>query len=204
MPEGRCLGHWEILTPDGVLTDRLGIAAHPDFGLYVYRSDRMFLSVRCGPMGMNGRGPHAHNDQLSVELAIDGEDWISDPGSYLYTPLPEVRNAYRSVTAHFAPRLDEREPGNLNFGLFHLGDEAKAECDEFSEACFLGHHHGFGAPVYRHIRFTDTSICIIDILKDGEAHERPPAVLLDNRLAVLEALQPKIPFSPGYGTRRQG
>jgi hypothetical protein len=204
LPDGRCLGNWEILMPDQVLAEQLNTAAFSEFGLYVYRSSRMSPSVRCGPIGTNGRGPHAHNDQLSVELVIDGEDWVNNLGSFPYTPLPKARNAYRSVMALFAPRLDEQEPGILNIGLFYLEDEAKAECDEFSETCFLGHHHGFGAPVYRHIRFTDTSIHIIDILKDGKVYERPPAVLLENRQAVLVALQPKIPFSPGYGICRHG
>ena len=66
--------------------------AYPDFGVFGYRSDRVYLVVRCGPVGQHGVGGHAHNDQLAIELSVDGEPWIQDPGTYLYTPIPELRN----------------------------------------------------------------------------------------------------------------
>ncbi|RKZ84103.1 MAG: heparinase, partial [Candidatus Parabeggiatoa sp. nov. 1] len=56
--------------------------AYPDFGLYLYRDERVYLAIRCGSNGQNGNGGHAHNDQLSFELAIDGITLISDPGTY--------------------------------------------------------------------------------------------------------------------------
>ena len=59
-----------------------------------------FVAVR---VAENGLGGHAHNDQLCLELNLDGEDLIVDPGSYIYTAIPSIRNQYRSVTAHFVP-----------------------------------------------------------------------------------------------------
>jgi hypothetical protein len=200
-PPGRCLGHWRILAPGKPLATGLRIAAFPDFGLYVYRSERLFLTVRCGSIGMNGRGPHAHNDQLAVELAIDGEDWIRDPGSYLYTPLPDVRNAYRSAMAHFAPRLGDREPGALDLGLFYLGDQARAQCDSFTAEGFLGHHHGFGIPVYRRLRIDGEAVEILDVLSDGTPGATTAPAVLEGRQAVCRSLQPAIAYSPGYGIR---
>src|SRR5690606_39806355 len=64
-----------------------------------------------------GNGGHAHNDQLSITLVVDAVPWIADPGSYLYTPFPEIRNRYRSVVAHFAPRPVHGEPASLDEGL---------------------------------------------------------------------------------------
>jgi hypothetical protein len=95
----------------GSLRARLRTIAYPDFGLFIFRSDRLFMSIRCGPVGQDGVGGHAHNDQLSVELWVDGDPWIRDPGTYVYTPLPDQRNAYRSAQAHFVPMDHLKGPG---------------------------------------------------------------------------------------------
>jgi hypothetical protein len=87
----------------GNLSKDITFRAYPDFGLFLYTSPLLYLALRCWP----GRKPfltgHMHNDQLSMELVIDGKEIITDPGTYLYTPLPEIRNAYRSRVAHVTP-----------------------------------------------------------------------------------------------------
>jgi hypothetical protein len=168
-------------------------AAFPEFGLYVLRAGTSYLCVRCGPIGNHGLGAHAHNDALSIELVCGGRDVVRDPGSYLYTPLPAERDRYRSVRAHFAPRIAGREPGSLALGLFRLGDEAQARCLYFGEDGFLGTHTGYGAPVHRLIAFTDTMLVIEDF-SEGDALEPVDAVDADHPFAPL-------PFSPKYGVR---
>lgn len=74
--------------------------AYPDGGIYVIRSKRLHLVVSAGPVGQNGNGGHGHNDKLSFELTVDGDELFLDPGTYLYTALPEERNRFRSVHAH--------------------------------------------------------------------------------------------------------
>jgi len=197
LPFGTCFADIDIQLPGAEITANLRLAAFVDFGLYLFKSNRLFLALRCGSIGLNGRGAHAHNDQLTLELTVDGEDWISDPGSYLYTALAERRNQYRSVNAHFAPKPLDQEPGNLGLGLFWLGDEAQAHCDSFSQEGFLGHHHGFGTPVFRHVAVFANNIRIRDVI-DAPATPTEPLVL-SGREAVRSALQPAIPFSPGYG-----
>ncbi len=200
LPTGRCLTNIEIRVPGSSLRSGLRLIAYKDFGLFIIRSERLYLAVRCGPIGLNGRGAHAHNDQLAVELTLDGEDWISDPGSYLYTAAPAQRDSYRSVKAHFAPQLDGREPGNLNLGMFYLGDEAKARCDAFTQDGFLGHHYGFGTATYRQVRLTENAIHVTDVLADGSEAGLPLRVL-NGRQETVRALQPALVFSPGYGIR---
>jgi hypothetical protein len=172
--------------------DELRRVGYPDFGLYIYRSARVFLSIRCGPVGQGGRGGHAHNDQVAVELQVDGRDEAADPGTYLYSPLPAQRNAYRSVRAHAAPRaLDAGEPGGLGAGLVRLEDRAEARCIYFGGEGFVGSHYGFGAAVYRVIDLThDAGIRIVDIAQ-------PPA-----RLAGPLSGAGAIALSPGYGVVR--
>jgi hypothetical protein len=163
---------------------------YPGFGLYLFRSDRVYVAIRCGPLGQDGLGGHAHNDQLSVEVSVDGQDRMCDPGSYLYTPLPDWRNRYRSVRAHFAPQAkDGTEPGQLDLGPFSLGSGGEGECLCFLESGFLGRHRGFGPFVYRMVSFEKGSLAIQDF--------GPPGVLA----SVSERAADVIPFSWGYGKR---
>jgi len=168
------------------LRDGLEARAYPDFGLYILRSPALFLTARCGSVGQLGNGGHAHNDQLAVELVIEGRNIFADPGSYLYTPLPERRNEYRSARAHAAPLAScGSEPGRLDLGLFRLEDLDKAECLHFSENGFVGVRRGFGAPVFRCVEILDRAVRITDFSPTLDLEKNPPPP----------------PFSPGYGKR---
>lgn len=186
----------EIVAPGGDLRRGLSRTAFPDFGLWIFRSDRLFLTIRCGSIGNHDRGAHAHNDQLAIELMIDGEDWITDPGSYLYTPSRKLRNEYRSVAAHCAPRLGLREPGRLDLGDFWLGDEAKARCLAFDDCGFAGEHRGYGTVVQRRVEIGETMITI----RDGRLSD-DSIVRYIGRAEVIANLGAAVPFSPGYGKR---
>lgn len=167
------------------LRNRLELFAYPDFGAYVFRSPRLFLALRCGSVGQNGIGGHAHLDQLTLELVIDGQTLVSDPGTYLYTPLPERRNAYRSARAHFVPRVPGREPGDMSRGLFRLDGVGEGECLYFGPLGFAGRHFGYGEAVYRLVAIESDRVMVLDFTESG---------------AVLEDPTPeKLPFSPGYG-----
>jgi hypothetical protein len=189
----------EIMAPGGDLREGLQRQAFADFGLWIFRSPRLLLTVRCGPIGHGGRGAHAHNDQLAIELTIDGEDWIADPGSYLYTPSRSLRNAYRSVMAHYAPQDGTREPGRLDLGDFWLGDEADAQCIAFDDTGFTGEHRGFGMPVRRTIIIGSAGIIIED---SGEARRSDTETIRClGRRDFLARFPVVVPFSPGYGKR---
>jgi hypothetical protein len=189
----------EIVAPGSSLRSGLALAGFPDFGLWIFRSDRLFLAIRCGKLGHSGRGAHDHNDQLAIELTIDGVDWVADPGSYLYTASRTMRNAYRSVQAHFAPRWERREPGRLDLGDFWLGNEARARCLRFDETGFIGEHRGFGTPVRRHITLGETSI----VIADSGLPERPgeAAIRCVGHAEFVARFPVSVPFSPGYGKR---
>ena len=182
---------YEIFAHGHNLKSDIEYISFPNFGLYLMVSPKMFLSIRCGSVGQLGNGGHAHNDALSIELQIDGENQIIDPGSYLYTPSPEIRNAYRSVKAHFAPTVDQREPNPIDHRLFQMEDRAEAECLYFGENGFVGMHTGYGSPVYRLIQVEEDRL----IIKDG--------IDGPQKLTLLDPLNPTngLPFSSGYGVR---
>lgn len=169
----------------------LHFRAFEAFGLYVYRRDGLFLSVRCGPSDPKGSRGHFHNDQLSLELALDGRDLITDPGSYLYTPLPARRNAYRSVAAHFVPfAFAGIEQESLDDGLFRLGHRSRSECLYAGEDGFLGKCRTGPHEVWRGIRIEENGIILKDIYK-GPLNEAT--------LARLEKSWESLPVSSGYG-----
>jgi len=144
------------------LLEGLRCYSYPDFGVYLCKSERLYLAIRCGPIGMNGLGPHAHNDPLSIELWLDQQPIIIDPGTYIYTAHPALRDTFRSVAAHFAPHVEGLEPGNMKKNIFALGDEAKPECLYFSEHGFLGRYHIPGGEIFRKITIDGLSIKVID------------------------------------------
>lgn len=168
------------------LSDGLTWVAFPHFGVYIARAERLFLGIRCGPPGQRGWGGHTHNDQLAVELAINGCPVLVDPGTYVYTGLPGLRNRYRSVHAHNGPWACDREPARLTEGLFRLGDPPTGVCHQWGDVTFVGSVCARGVTVRRELRIEPHCIRVIDSatapLRDV-AGCRPPAV------------------APGYGRR---
>ena len=167
------------------LIDGVELSAFTGMGCYVMRSPRLYLVVRCGEIGLAGLGAHAHCDQLAIELAIDGVDHARDPGTMIYTALPELRNAYRSVKAHHAPRVGGREPANLQLGPFDLRGAAQGECLYFGPLGFIGRHKGYGEWIYRIVVLDNARIVIHDFT--------------ESTLQLCDPTPTALPFSSGYG-----
>jgi len=167
------------------LREGLGTTGFPGAGFYFLRSARLYLAIRCGPIGLAGLGSHDHCDQLAIELVIDGIDRIRDPGSYLYTPLPLRRNDYRSAMAHHVPRSSGRGPADLTLGLFDLRDASPGECLYFGSRGFVGRHAGLGGWVYRSIALEADRVVVIDFSPDGAA--------------LADPTPRPLPLSQGYG-----
>lgn len=202
----------------------MGEGFHPfgDFGLFVYRRPELYLAVRCGIVGQAGHGGHAHNDQLSFDLDFRGKPFVVDPGTYLYTPLPEERNRYRSVKSHNALCWGDREPnvweGGLA-GLFCLKDRAAPEVVVADQAVFEGRHSGLGGTCRRVLMVEEQGIRGTDTLEQsGESalhfHFHPGVevsrdgddlILNHNEVVVrLSATSARIEvvsygYSPAYG-----
>jgi len=184
----------DIPAPGKDLCDGLSSYAYPNFGLFVFSSVRLYLAVRCGSAGQSGIGAHAHNDQLSIELSVDRHDLIRDPGTYLYTPLPDRRNEYRSVRAHFAPQLEGREPARLDLGLFRLKTEGVAECLFFGREGFAGVWRGHRRSV-RYMLLLAPDAIQVRYVAHGCHLMRPTSL----EHAHWTNFLPKIAYSPGYG-----
>jgi hypothetical protein len=122
--------------------------AFPDAGFFFFGSSRLRGSVRCGPLGVNGWSNHAHCDQLSFELAVDGKTVIADPGSYAYSGDAEGRNLFRSTRFHNSVVVNGAEQNRYWPGLlFRIVDDTRScklqweVSDEIVE--FAGEHRGY-------------------------------------------------------------
>ena len=174
---------WSIPLPPGAKAPEC--CAYPWLGVYILRFGGPWLAVRCGGRGQDESGAHAHNDQLAVEVQVQGVHPVRDPGTYLYTPLPERRNEYRSARAHNAPLGGEGEPAPLDRGLFQLGQMVRGECLYFGPRGFAGTYRGWGEPVYRMVEVMEGEIRVTDAGRTLLSAPEPP------------------PFSPATTTQRK-
>jgi uncharacterized heparinase superfamily protein len=158
-------------------------AAYPDGGFYVLRAGALYAAVRCGDVGIYGRGCHAHNDLTAFELSCDDTPLVIDPGSYVYTADPEARNRFRSTAVHSALQLDGAEQNDLRADrLFAMVDRARPSVLEWaageSVTTFRGQHHGYEAlsvpaTVTRTLRLDGRArtLEIIDEVASAGSHE---------------------------------
>ena len=65
--------------------------------------------AKAGADGVRGSGGHMHNDLLSFEVFANGQPFVVDPGSYVYTADAAERNAFRSSLIHNGVVVDGRE-----------------------------------------------------------------------------------------------
>jgi len=186
--------------------------SYPDFGVYILRNTSLFLAVRCGHIGQKGNGGHAHNDQLSFELSLQGQSVIVDPGTYVYTPFPEARRHFRSTAMHNTLAIAGKEQ-NEDQGLFRLTDRAHARLIQFDKESFVGEHSGFGAVHRRTLQIDENQLEGIDECEEAGMkqiffHFSPcwRGKILNNREAefVYNGLQIKVITSQASFTLENG
>ena len=172
----------EIPIPGGIdPRDGLFCDAFPDFGLYLLRGPRLFLALRCAGHA-RGDAPtgHTHDDNLALELQIDGRDGIADPGSYLYTPFPAMRERYRAVEAHFVPRPVGRRAA-VPAGLFALRHVARATCLHCGTGGLAGRLDAPDWRAWRVIELLPGAIRVTDACTPGPLAPAPAEPATDDR-----------------------
>jgi len=126
----------------------VGSRAFPNAGWYIMRNDQDYMIISCGPNGQNGNGGHCHNDKLSFELCVNGEDVIVDPGTYVYTADPRWRNKFRSISYHNTVVVDEEEQNRFDEkSIFEMKNDAETKCLKWKTSdeidIFIGEHYGY-------------------------------------------------------------
>jgi hypothetical protein len=186
-------------------------SAYPDGGYYVLRSSGLYVIVRCGDTGRHGRGGHGHNDQLSFELALNGQVLVIDPGTYVYTADPVERNRFRSTAFHSTLRIDGLEQNELrDDDLFLVADRTRAEMLASDATSFEGRHHGFPGAIHtRRLELHGDELHVRDTVESAIGHELewtfPLAPGAEDRLEIsaegLDFRPEQGWYSPRYGVR---
>lgn len=116
-----CSYMYDLVPPTPSIPEQMS-----EFGLYVFQHGHMCVTLRNGPVGQFGKGGHAHQDQNSLTVCVDGHAVIVDPGTSVYTRNATQRNAERHVSAHATmwwPDADQLDAPSGNDGLFWLLDD---------------------------------------------------------------------------------
>lgn len=141
-----------------------------DSGYYILKNTNFYCFIRCGELAFHSKGGgHSHNDQMSFELNIKGEDFIIDPGVYVYTSNYKMRNLFRSTEVHNTLFIKGLEQNNIKErDLFFLADETKSKLIEFNKDTFEGIHFGYlnkiGIEHKRKIEIIEERMIIRDFL----------------------------------------
>lgn len=175
----------------GDLLAELNVKVYPQFGIYLFTSPRLYLSIRCYLGASNTMASHRHYDQLSIELSIDGEDIITDPGTYLYTPLPVARRYYQGALNHFSPFSDEESANQeTSYHLFADIKLPKVNITYFGPRGFVAQTTAGDSKRMLMVELSKQSILIYHVL---------PA---NKRYQCFK--EKDTCFSPAYGIKRKG
>ncbi|MFL6229907.1 MAG: alginate lyase family protein [Pyrinomonadaceae bacterium] len=125
----------------------------PHAGTYVLRDSDLYLLFNASGAGLKGRGSHAHNDALSVEVSVCGANFVVDPGTYVYTADLRARQLFRSTAYHSTVEVDGAEQNTTDERApFRIGDEARPRLLSFSKGAELDE---VAAEHYGYTRLTD-------------------------------------------------
>ena len=83
------------MSPTNEASTQLTSLNYESFGISILRHNEMYVMMDYGPHG----GWHGHFDKLNVEVAAGDSNFISDPGTVVYS-LPSSRDWYRTSFAH--------------------------------------------------------------------------------------------------------
>lgn len=147
-------------------SEKLVSLSFNDAGVFVMRrgNDHIFADV--GPVGMNGRGGHGHNDCLSLSATLQSVPLIIDPGAYVYTADWQARNRFRATAAHNTPQIDGEEINRFVSPeyLWVLQNDAIPEVRHWSSSedtdLLIGAHSG-----YQHLKSPVTPVRAIMLEK---------------------------------------
>ncbi|WP_223546398.1 alginate lyase family protein [Priestia aryabhattai] len=150
--------------------EQVSTTVFPQGGYYILKNKNIYCCIRCGELSFRGEGVHSHNDQLSFDLTIKGEDFIVDPGSYIYTADYAARNLYRSTSMHNTLQIDNFEQNDFNvYELFSMKEQTFSKCEALTPNSFVGEHYGYTSKSNhvhsRNFSITNNCVEIVDKVK---------------------------------------
>ena len=123
----------EINFSSEISVEKLTFFSYPEFGIYGFKSADFYLAISAiSNKNMHHSWGHVHNDKLSFELQVKGEDLVLDAGTYTYSAFPEKRCLFRASKAHHGIVVEGVEQ-NKSRGLFYLEREVKCKVLEVKD-----------------------------------------------------------------------
>ena len=99
-----------------------------------------------GPLGYLSICAHGHADALSVLLNVNGKEFLTDPGTYVYHEGMQWRDYFRSTQAHNTIKIDGLNQSEIR-GVSIWGRKANARLlsfrDNANEAVTEATHDGY-------------------------------------------------------------
>jgi hypothetical protein len=122
--------------------------AFSDSQIFITRQGPAYAVIDCGDHGLRGRGSHAHSDALSIEVFAYGQTFLRDPGTFVYTGNPELRNLFRSTAYHNTVRVDGQDVSRIDeTQLFALGENVRPKINHWKSDAqrdlLDAEHHGY-------------------------------------------------------------
>lgn len=121
---------------------------YKESGYAFLRSEKYHLSFNANKVKETHLAGHKHNDNLSITLEYNNQQFLIDPGTYCYTSDPKNRNSSRSTSSHNTVMIDNKEQSPiLNNRLFYLNDKSRNVTDLWINTKELkavsAYHHGY-------------------------------------------------------------
>ncbi len=147
-------------------------------GYAVLGNSSLHAVFDAGSLGYPSIAAHGHADALNVCLAVDGEWWLVDPGTYAYHSDQGWRDYFRSTAAHNTVQIDGANQSDIGGPFLWLRHAHASLLDASDDGLGLqwavGEHDGYrkqGAVHRRRVEFdTDANQLRIfdEIDGDGE------------------------------------
>jgi hypothetical protein len=156
-----------------------------NFGLTIIQTPRIHVTFRHPTYQAHQPTGHFHYDMLSWTLSIDNTPIIIDPGTYLYTAHPSLRNYLRSFAAHntfyIEPDTFTQRSGNL-FQLPRVpqpfGATVKKSDKKITIHDFYNHYQHIGLVAHRKLEFDQqkNTITVEDWWETGKKDKNLSAI----------------------------
>ena len=151
--------------------------AYRETGIVVFRDNDNYLLFDAAPFGDPEYPHHGHADALSIELCLNGETVVMDPGGYAYKN-DDFRRYFRSTIGHNTIVVDEMNQSEI-YGMFGYGKLARSElsrCRLSSECDFAeGIHYGYSPVIHNRqiffVKVPQDYVLIVDFINGVGSHK---------------------------------
>lgn len=167
--------------------------------------DRVLIGIDHAALGFGSIAAHGHADALSVQMLIDGEAVITDPGTYIYHCDLEHRNSFRKTINHSTVCVGNKDQSEM-LGAFLWGKRAECKLDHFESSDELdvltAQHNGYKPFIHQRTfewHKDSLKLRIKDVVADekGEATDWISTWMLGKDVVVKDANQEMVYLASG-------